>query len=69
MSDPRNRYDPDYDPWQNPDNTVAQWTDSDGQINQKIVSGPDEGLHRYYDPANNYRTGQTGYDRPYREDS
>ena len=63
MPDPRDRSSPDYDPWENPDNKIVQWTDSDDQINQKIVDGPDTGLHRYYDPQHNFRSGETGYSR------
>lgn len=51
------------DPFENPANKVEQWTNrTTGQINQKIVSGPDKGVHRYYDPGSN-RGGQTGVSR------
>ncbi len=53
------------DPFQNPENKVEQWiTDKgpdEGKINQKIVSGPDRGVHRFITPSG--RTGQTGITR------
>lgn len=51
------------DPFQNPENVVSPtWIDKKGQINQKIVGGPDKGVHRFVDP-NIGRTGQTGVTR------
>jgi hypothetical protein len=56
------------DPFENPANKIDEpWfnRDSDGrivQINQKIVEGPDRGIHRYYDIVNN-RSGYTGITR------
>lgn len=52
-----------YDPFSNPENRIEGWTDKDGQYNQKIVQGPDTGIHRFYDPENE-RSGQTGTIRP-----
>src|SRR5258708_28476310 len=50
-------------PFDNPANVVEQWTNKvTGQINQKIRSGPDKGVHRFYDPGTN-RSGQTGITR------
>jgi len=51
------------DPWQDPRNRIEPWVNKEtGQMNQKIVSGPDTGLHRYYDKARR-RSGQTGTER------
>jgi len=50
-------------PFDNPANVVEQWTHpKTGQVNQKIVSGPDRGVHRFVDPQTG-RTGQTGVSR------
>lgn len=49
------------DPFNNPDNRVVDWTDQNGQQNQKVVDGPDEGLHRGYDPNRN-RSFEAGPD-------
>jgi hypothetical protein len=37
--------------FQNPANKVVNWTNRLGVINQKVVEGPDAGLHRGYDPS------------------
>lgn len=51
------------DPWKDPRNRVEEWiAQSTGQINQKIVSGPDAGIHRFYNPKQR-RSGQTGTER------
>jgi hypothetical protein len=50
------------DPFDNPFNRIIDWTNKKGQYNQKIVQGPDEGIHRGYDP-NRLRSFQTGTDR------
>jgi hypothetical protein len=44
--------DPLYDPFSNPDNRIEFWRTKHphpGQLNRKIVSGPDAGLHQGYD--------------------
>lgn len=55
------------DPFNDPRNRVEQWInrDKDGrpvQINQRIVLGPDTGIHRFYD-IRNRRSGETGVTR------
>lgn len=51
------------DPFENPANEVHQWTHSvTGQVNQKVVAGPDKGVHRFYVPGTG-RSGQTGITR------
>jgi len=37
-------------PYDDPDNKVVDWISQTGQFNQKVVEGPDAGLHRGYDP-------------------
>ena len=54
---------PPNDPFGNPDNRVVDWTTrGTGQYNQKVVNGPDRGVHRGYVPGRG-RTFQTGTDR------
>lgn len=51
------------DPWKDPRNRIESWVNQDtGQMNDKIVSGPDAGVHRYYDKTRR-RSGQTGTQR------
>lgn len=44
-------------------NLIKVYTSKTGQVNYEIFSGPDRGLHRFYDP-NNQREGQTGVENP-----
>lgn len=56
--------DRDDNPFNNPDNEVKSWTnETTHQYNQKIIKGPDEGVHRFADQQRN-RCGQTGTVRP-----
>lgn len=52
-------------PFENPENEIVQWiTDKGpdkGKINQKIIAGPDRGVHRFVTPSG--RTGQSGITR------
>lgn len=51
-------------PFKKPENVVETWRNqTTGQINQKIIKGPDKDVHRYGNPQNG-RTGQTGNQRP-----
>ena len=55
------------DPFKDDRNRVEYWRNRrTGQQNQKIVEGPDAGVHRYSDPRTG-RTGQTGPERPGRD--
>jgi hypothetical protein len=49
-------------PFENPANKVVTWKNQQGVYNQKIVEGPDEGVHRGIDP-NTGRAFQTGTER------
>jgi len=52
------------DPFKKPENEVETWRNqTTGQINQKIIKGPDKDVHRYANPQDG-RTGQTGNERP-----
>jgi len=63
MADPKIGQSNNINPFSNPSSRVVTWiTKSTGQINQKVVSGPGAGTHRFYDP-NNLRSGQTGSER------
>jgi len=56
------------DPFQDPRNRVIDWRNRDtGQYNQKIIQGPDTGIHRYVVPDGSGRAGQTGTERPFRD--
>lgn len=49
--------------WTTTGNHIKVWTDRDGQINYEIFSGPDRGLHKFYDPEHR-REGITGIQDP-----
>ena len=66
MAGPNDKPNFDKDPFQDDRNRVKSWPNKDGQTNQKIIEGPDTGVHRFYDPEHN-RSGQTGTERPNRD--
>jgi len=58
----------DTDPFADPRSQVADWTTRlTGQYNQKVVDGPGTGAHRFYVPDGSGRAGQTGTERPFRD--
>lgn len=53
----------DWKPFDNPDNKVKEWKNQSGVINQKIVDGPDKGVHRGVDTNTGKTFSTTGSER------
>lgn len=49
--------------WTTTGNHIKVWTDRDGQINYEVFSGPDRGVHKYYD-RQHQTEGMTGIQDP-----